>query len=100
MQEESFMSHLTELRDRVVRALLVVVVFFGLSFYFAPQIMEFLARPLTEALPPGSKAIFIDQAGAFFTLTKIAFLTALLISLPVVLYQAWAFVAQIGRAHV
>lgn len=47
MQEESFMSHLTELRDRVVRALLVVVVFFGLSFYFAPQIMEFLARPLT-----------------------------------------------------
>jgi len=93
MQEESFMSHLTELRDRVVRALLVVVVFFGLSFYFAPQIMEFLARPLTEALPPGSKAIFIDQAGAFFTLTKIAFLTALLISSPVVLYQAWAFVA-------
>jgi sec-independent protein translocase protein TatC len=87
MQEESFMSHLTELRDRVVRALLVVVVFFGLSFYFAPQIMEFLARPLTEALPPGSKAIFIDQAGAFFTLTKIAFLTALLISLPVVLYH-------------
>ncbi|NDB14735.1 MAG: twin-arginine translocase subunit TatC, partial [Betaproteobacteria bacterium] len=93
MQEESFMSHLTELRDRMVRALLVVLVFFGASFYFAPQIMEFLARPLTEALPPGSKAIFIDQAGAFFTLTKIALLTALLISLPVVLYQAWAFIA-------
>jgi len=93
MQEESFMSHLVELRDRLVRSLLVVVAFFALCFWFAPQIMEFLARPLTESLPPGSKAIFIDQAGAFFTLTKISFMTALLVSLPVVLYQAWAFVA-------
>lgn len=93
MQEESFMSHLVELRDRLVRSLLVVVALFGLCFWFAPQIMEFLARPLTESLPPGSKAIFIDQAGAFFTLTKISFMTALLAALPVVLYQAWAFVA-------
>ena len=92
-QEESFVSHLVELRDRMVRSLAVVAVLFVGCFYFAPDIMRFLSQPLLEALPPGAKPIWVDQAGAFFTLTKIAFLTALLLSLPWVLYQAWAFVA-------
>lgn len=92
-QEESFMSHLVELRDRMIKSLLVVIVLFFVCFYFSGSIMKFLSQPLLSALPPGSKAVFIDQAGAFFTLTKIAFLTALLIALPWVLYQAWAFVA-------
>ena len=92
-QDENFVSHLVELRDRMVRSLIVVLILFGACFYFSGDIMKFLSLPLYEALPAGSKPIFTDQAGAFFTLTKVAFLTAFLISMPWVLYQAWAFVA-------
>jgi sec-independent protein translocase protein TatC len=55
--------------------------------------MLFLSLPLYEAMPPGAKPVFLAGEGAFFTLTKVAFLSALLFSLPWVLYQAWAFVA-------
>jgi sec-independent protein translocase protein TatC len=92
-KEESFISHLVELRDRLIKSLIVVAILFGVCFYFAPLILKFLSLPLYESLPKGTKPIFTDQAGAFFTLTKIAFLTALLASMPWVLYQAWAFVA-------
>jgi len=92
-QEESFVSHLVELRDRIIRSLVVVLLMFGVCFYFSGEIMKFLSQPLYQALPPGTKPIFTDQAGAFFTLTKVAFLTAVLASLPWILYQAWAFVA-------
>lgn len=92
-EEESFVSHLVELRDRLIKSLLVVLALFCVAFYFAGSIVEFLAQPLYKALPTGSRLITTDLAGAFFTLTKVAFLTALLAALPVVLYQAWAFVA-------
>ena len=92
-QEESFLSHLVELRDRLIKSAIVVVVLFGACFYFSADIMKFLAIPLQLALPPGAKAVFIAGEGAFFTLTKIAMLSAILLSLPWILYQAWAFVA-------
>ena len=92
-QEESFVSHLVELRDRMIKSLVVVVALFVLCFFFSGDIMKLLSQPLYESLPPGTRPIFTDQAGAFFTLTKVAFLTALLLSLPWVLYQAWAFIA-------
>jgi len=92
-QDENFVSHLVELRDRMIRSLIVVLILFAVCFYFSGDIMKFLSLPLYEALPAGSRPIFTDQAGAFFTLTKVAFLTAFLISMPWVLYQAWAFVA-------
>ena len=92
-QEESFISHLVELRDRLVKSLIVVLVLFGVCFYFSGDIMKLLSQPLYQSLPAGQRPIFTDQAGAFFTLTKVAFLAALLLSLPWVLYQAWAFVA-------
>ncbi len=92
-QEESFLSHLVELRDRLIKSLLVVLALFFVCFYFSGEIMRFLSQPLYQVLPEGTRPIFTDQAGAFFTLTKVAFLTALLLSLPWVLYQAWAFVA-------
>jgi sec-independent protein translocase protein TatC len=92
-QEESFISHLVELRDRVIRSLIVVLIMFAVCFYFSRDILWFLSLPLYEALPPGAKPVFLAGEGAFFTLTKVAFLSALLFSLPWVLYQAWAFVA-------
>lgn len=98
-EEENFISHLTELRDRIIRSIVVILVLFLGCFYVAPELMKFLALPLEAALPPGSKAVFVAGEGAFFTLTKIALLTAVLLSLPFVLYQAWAFVAPGLYAH-
>ena len=98
-EEENFISHLTELRDRVIRSLLVILILFGACFYVAPELMKFLAQPLQHALPPGSHAVFIAGEGAFFTLTKMSLLAAVLLSLPWVLYQAWAFVAPGLYAH-
>ena len=98
-EEENFISHLTELRDRVIRSLLVILILFGACFYVAPELMKFLAQPLQHALPLGSHAVFIAGEGAFFTLTKMSLLAAVLLSLPWVLYQAWAFVAPGLYAH-
>ncbi len=92
-QEEGFLSHLVELRNRLIKSAVVVVLMFGVCFYFSAEIMKFLAIPLQLALPPGARAVFIAGEGAFFTLTRIAFLSAILLSLPWILYQAWAFVA-------
>ncbi|MGE0312028.1 MAG: twin-arginine translocase subunit TatC [Lautropia sp.] len=92
-EEEGFLSHLVELRDRTIRSLVVVLVMFGVCFYFSADLMRILALPLEAALPPGAQSVFIAGEGAFFTLTKIAFLSAILVSLPWILYQAWAFVA-------
>ena len=98
-EEENFISHLTELRDRVIRSLLVILILFGACFYVAPELMKFLAQPLQHALPPGSHAVFIAGEGAFFTLTKMSLLAAVLLSLPWVLYQAWACVSPGLYAH-
>lgn len=98
-EDENFISHLVELRDRVIRSLVVILLLFFACFYVAPDLMKFLARPLQEALPAGSNAVFIAGEGAFFTLTKMALLTAVLLSLPWVLYQAWAFVSPGLYAH-
>ncbi len=92
-QEESFISHLVELRDRLIKSLVVVLILFGACFYFSRDIMWFLSLPLYEAMPVGAKPVFLAGEGAFFTLTKVAFLSALLFALPWVLYQAWAFIA-------
>ncbi|MBN3815625.1 twin-arginine translocase subunit TatC [Paraburkholderia sp. Se-20369] len=91
--EETFISHLVELRDRIIRAgLAVIVVFLGLV-YWAPDIFRLLARPLMENLPKGGRMIVTDVTGSFFVPMKVTMLVALVIALPVVLYQIWAFVA-------
>ena len=91
--EETFISHLVELRDRIIRAgLAVVVVFIGLV-YWAPDIFRLLARPLMQNLPKDGKMIVTDVTGSFFVPMKVTMMVAFVIALPVVLYQIWAFVA-------
>jgi sec-independent protein translocase protein TatC len=91
--EETFISHLVELRDRIIRAgISVIVVFLGLV-YWAPDIFRLLARPLMQNLPKDGKMIVTDVTGSFFVPMKVTMLVALVIALPVVLYQIWAFVA-------
>lgn len=98
-EEESFISHLVELRDRMIRVFLVIGILFGICFYFSGDIIRFLTLPLIEALPSSSKLITTDLAGTFFTLTKVALLTAVLLSLPYALYEAWMFVSPGLYAH-
>jgi sec-independent protein translocase protein TatC len=91
--EETFISHLVELRDRIIRAgISVIVIFIGLV-YWAPDIFRLLARPLMQNLPVGGKMIVTDVTGSFFVPMKVTMLVAFVIALPFVLYQVWAFVA-------
>ncbi|WP_133651093.1 twin-arginine translocase subunit TatC [Paraburkholderia flava] len=91
--EETFISHLVELRDRIIRAgISVIIVFVGLV-YWAPDIFKLLARPLMMNLPKDGKMIVTDITGSFFVPMKVTMLVAFVIALPFVLYQIWAFVA-------
>ena len=98
-EPDTFLSHLIELRDRLLKAVLAVLVVFLPCFYFAPQLYDFLAQPLMAALPEGSHMIATGVVTPFLVPVKVAMLVAVCISLPVVLYQAWAFVAPGLYAH-
>ncbi|MGR9099560.1 MAG: twin-arginine translocase subunit TatC [Gammaproteobacteria bacterium] len=91
--EQPFISHLIELRSRLLRVVLcVLLVFLGMSFY-ANEIYSYLAGPLMRFLPKNSSMIAIDVASPFLTPFKLALVSAIFISMPVILYQFWAFVA-------
>ena len=94
-EQESFISHLIELRQRLVRAVLAVGVFF-IGLFLWPgsgYIYDLLAAPLMTALPEGAKMIATGVITPFMVPVKVTALAAFLIALPYVLYQAWAFVA-------
>ena len=93
--QETFVSHLIELRQRVVRALIAFgVVFIGIFLWpGAAPIYDFLAAPLMQALPQGATMIATGVVTPFLVPMKVTALVAFLIALPYLLYQAWAFVA-------
>jgi len=97
--QETFLSHLIELRERLVRSLLVVGVFCIPMLYFSSEIYDLLALPLMHSLPQGSRMIATGVITPFLIPMKIAMMAALLLALPFVLYQAWAFVAPGLYAH-
>jgi len=92
-RDESFMSHLIELRARLLRAVLAVLAAFLLLLPFAQRIYSAFAEPLLSKLPAGGQIIAIDVASPFFAPIKLAFAMGLILAMPVVLYQLWAFVA-------
>lgn len=91
--EEGFMSHLVELRDRVIKSALAVMLSFLAIVYWAPDIYSLFAAPLIRTLPAGSSMIATDVTAPFFVPMKVTMLAAFVIALPYVLYQAWAFIA-------
>ena len=91
--QESFLSHLFELRDRIIKASAAILLAFVCLVYWAPDIFHLFAQPLLEALPAGGKMIVTDVTGSFFVPMKVTMLVAFLIALPVVMYQLWAFIA-------
>lgn len=92
-QELSFLEHLVELRSRLLKACSAVLIVLLCLLPFSRKLYEALAAPLTAVLPEGSSMIAIDVASPFLTPFKLALLLALILSIPVVLYQLWAFVA-------
>ena len=99
MQEESFLSHLVELRNRLIRALLSIAVIFLCLFPWAKDLYSLLAQPLLSKLPSGGQMIATDVVGVFLVPMKVALMVAFLIALPYILYQVWAFVAPGLYAH-
>jgi sec-independent protein translocase protein TatC len=97
--EQSFLSHLIELRDRLIRALLSILIVFLCLFPWAKELYALLAQPLLNTLPQGGQMIATDVVGVFLVPMKVALMVAFLIALPYVLYQVWAFVAPGLYAH-
>ena len=92
---DTFISHLIELRDRLIRVLVVFGVLFFASFFWPtwPAMYSLFAQPLMAVLPPGGQMISTDVVGVFLVPMKIAALISFLVMLPYALYQAWAFIA-------
>jgi sec-independent protein translocase protein TatC len=91
--QETFISHLIELRSRLLRAIVAIVIVLAALFPFAKDIYAALASPLLRVLPQGSTMIATDVTGTFLVPLKVTLMAAFLLALPYVLYQAWAFVA-------
>jgi sec-independent protein translocase protein TatC len=92
-ENQSYLSHLVELRRRLVRSGAAVIIAFIDLVYWAPDIFRLLARPLMQNFPEGGKLIVTDVTGSFFVPMKVTMLVAFLIALPFVLYEIWAFIA-------
>ncbi|MEM9171385.1 MAG: twin-arginine translocase subunit TatC [Pseudomonadota bacterium] len=93
LEEGSLLSHLLELRNRLMRAFGAVLVVFVCLVPFAQKLFTYVSLPLQKALPVGNTMIATDPASTVFTPFKLAFFIAIFIAMPVILYQAWAFVA-------
>ena len=98
-EELSFLEHLVELRGRLLKACLSIVVVLIALLPFSRRLYETLASPLMAQMPEGSSMIAIDVASPFLTPFKLTLLVAVMISIPVVLYQLWAFVAPALFKH-
>lgn len=91
--EQSFLSHLIELRERLLKAVAAVLVVLVALIPIANKLYAWLALPLIKHLPQGGTMIATEIASPFLTPIKLAFFVALIIAMPFVLYQLWAFVA-------
>lgn len=88
------LDHLIELRGRLVKAVLALLVAFCISFYFADEIFGYLVLPLTKAFPEGQgQLVYTQLYGAFFVEIKVALFAAFLFAFPIIANQLWAFIA-------
>lgn len=88
-----FLSHLFELRDRLGKSVIVVLIIFAALFSFANELYTFIAEPLIRNMPAGASMIATKPASPFLTPFKLAMVTSIFIAIPFLLYQLWAFIA-------
>lgn len=93
MTEDTFISHLVELRDRLLRALIAFAVVLLVLIPFASELYDLLASPMMRALPEGTRMIATGVVTPFLVPVKVAMMVAFIATLPYTLYQAWSFVA-------
>jgi sec-independent protein translocase protein TatC len=93
LPESPLIAHLLELRDRLIRSFIVVIVAFAPCVYFKSEIFSALSKPLLDKLPPGATLIATSVVSPFMTPLKLAFFVALFAAMPYLLFQMWAFVA-------
>ena len=92
-ESQTFVSHLIELRSRLIKAVATILVIVIIQLPFAGKIYALMARPVMAYLPEGSSMIATGVLSPFLTPFKMAFILGIIISMPVVLYQIWAFIA-------
>lgn len=97
--EETFVSHLVELRDRLLRSVVAILVLFVVLMPWAGDIYDILALPMMSTLPEGTNMIATGVVTPFFVPVKVTLLVAFLLALPYVLHQAWAFIAPGLYSH-
>jgi sec-independent protein translocase protein TatC len=97
--EDTFLSHLIELRTRLVRGLIAFAIACLPTLYFSSELYDLLAYPLMRSLPEGSRMIATGVITPFLIPMKIAFMAAFVAVIPYILYQAWAFVAPGLYSH-
>src|SRR5262249_43835892 len=93
LAEGTLISHLLELRDRLIRAIVAVALAFIPCMFYSNQIFSFVATPLREKLPKGTQLIATSVMSPFLTPFKLSLFAAVFLAMPVVIYQLWAFVA-------
>jgi sec-independent protein translocase protein TatC len=95
MAEEklSFISHLEELRKRLIICIVAIAVGFGICCFFDQQLVNILTKPLKDALPLGTHLIFTGVSEAFFSYLKVSFFAGIILATPVILYEIWCFVS-------
>lgn len=91
--EQPFISHLIEMRDRLIRMVIAIVLVFLILFPFANDIYGFVSAPIIAKLPDGASMIATQVASPFLTPFKLALVSAIFVAMPYLLYQLWAFVA-------
>lgn len=98
-QEQPLVSHLVELRQRLIRSLLIVLAIFLCLFYFANDLYTLLSEPLTALLPEGTTMIATDVTSPFFAPFKLTLMASVFLAMPMILHQAWGFIAPGLYSH-
>lgn len=96
---QPLITHLIELRKRLMNCIIAVFAIFVVLVYFANDIYQLVSAPLIKQMPQGATMIATDVASPFFTPVKLTFMVSLILSAPVILYQVWAFVAPALYKH-
>lgn len=100
-QQQPLISHLIELRNRLLKAVFAILIIFLGLFYFANDLYLILVRPLSVLLPDTGQMIATGVIAPFLVPFKLTFVLAVLFTVPYLLHQVWAFISpEIGRAHV
>ncbi len=98
-EEAPLLSHLIEMRDRLLRVVIAVLLIFCGVFYFANDLYNMVASPLLEFMPEGTSMIATKPAGTFFTPMKLALVMSIFAAMPYILYQMWGFIAPALYQH-